>query len=149
MLLATSEDSLEMLRRDVEVDSDEDTSQDSDNLRSGSRKRKAKGTCAAIKRRLGATLKANRIYLRWAGRETGEGEIQLDTDDEHTGYLDFDESKLSAKAVFSYPTMFGRDVQFSIFKVADQPSKVPEPWSHFSEKQDDYESRARWGRGFR
>jgi hypothetical protein len=157
MLLAMSEDSLEMLRQDVEVDSDEDTDQDSDNLgtgvhgNSGSRKRMAKGTGAApgsIKRRLGATLKANRIYLRWAGRETGEGEIQLDTDNEHTGYLDFDESKLSAKAVFSFPAMFGRDVQFSIFKVADQPSKVPEPWSHFSVKQYDYESTARWGRGF-
>jgi hypothetical protein len=157
MLLAISEDSLEMLRQDVEADSDEDTNQDSDGLRtgihgnSGSRKRKTKGTCAApgsIKRRLGATLKANRIYLRWAGRETGEGEIQLDMDNEHTGYLDFDESKLSAKAAFSYPGMFGRDVQFSIFKVADQPLKVPEPWSHFSVKQYNYESTARWGRGF-
>jgi hypothetical protein len=156
-LLAMSEDSLEMLRQDVEVDSDEDTNQDSDDLRtgvhgnSGSRKRMAKGTGAApgsIKRRLGATPKANRIYLRWAGRETGEGEIQLDTDNKHTGHLDFDESKLSAKAVFSFPAMFDRDVQFSIFKVADQPSKVPEPWSRFSEKQYNYESRARWGRGF-
>jgi hypothetical protein len=157
MLLAMSEDSLEMLRQDVEVDSDEDTNQDSDDLRtgvhgnSGSRKRMAKGTCAApgsTKRKLGATLKANRIYLQWAGRETGEGEIQLDTNNEHTGYLDFDESKLSAQAVFSYPTTLSRDVQFSIFKVADQPLKVPEPWSRFSEKQYNYESTARWGRGF-
>jgi hypothetical protein len=157
MLLAMSEDSLQMFREDVEVDSDEDTDQDSDNLRtgvhgnSGSRKRMAKGSRAAqgsIKRRLRTTPKSNRIYLQWAGRETGEGEIQLDTESKHTGYLDFDESKLSAKGVFSYPDMFGRDVPFSIFKVADQPSKVPEPWSHFSEKQYNYESRARWGRGF-
>jgi hypothetical protein len=157
MLLAMSEDSLQMLREDVEVDSDEDTDQDSDNLRtgvhgnSGSRKRMAKGTRAeqgSIKRRLGTTPKSNRVYLQWAGRETGEGEVQVDTDNKHTGYLDFNESKLSAKGVFSYPDMFGTEVPFSIFKVADQPSKVPEPWSRFSEKQYNYESRARWGRGF-
>jgi hypothetical protein len=155
MLLAMSDDSLEMFRQDAEVDSDEDASEDSDNLlsgvhgNSGSRKRMAKGPRAAIKRRLGETPKANRIYLQWAGRETGEGQIELETGDKHTGYLDFGESKLSAKAVFSYSAMLGKNVQFSIFKVADQPSKVPEPWSHFSEKQYDYESRARWGgRGF-
>jgi len=153
MLLAISEDSLEMLRQDVELDSDEDASQDSDNIwmrtqgNPGSQKRKGMGVRlgpGSAKRKLGATPNANRIYLQWAGRETGEGEIELDTDNKNTGYLDFEESRVSANAVFSYPAMFGRDVQFSIFKVADQPSKVPEPWSHFSEKQYDYESAARW-----
>lgn len=154
MLLAMSKDSLQMLRQEMEVDSDEDTDQeDSDDLSTngnlGSRKRVAKGAHAApgsVKRRPGMTPKPNHIYLQWAGRETGEGEIQLDIDD-HTGYLDFDETKLTAKGVFCYSEMYGKDseVSFSIFKVADQPSKTPEPLSRFSEKQYSYESRARWG----
>jgi hypothetical protein len=157
MLFAMSEDLLQMLKQDVEVNQDEDTNSDEDDLQtgvygnSGSRKRVADGAHTvqrSIKRRLGETPKTNRIYLQWAGRERGEGEIQLDTDNKHTGYLDVDESKLSAKGVFSFPSWFGRDVQFSIFKVADQPSKVPELWSCFSEKQYSYESRARWGGGF-
>jgi hypothetical protein len=163
MLLAMSEDSLQTLRQNVEVDSDEDTDQDSDNLHTGvhgnwsrrkrtaSGKRTANGTRAVpvpIKRRLGTAPKANRIYLQWAGRDAGSGEIEQDTDNKHTGYLDFDESKLSAKGEFSHPNFFGENVPFSIFKVANQPSKVPEPWSHFSEKQHNYESTARWGRGF-
>ena len=157
MLLSMSENLLQMLRQDAKVDSDEDADPDEDGLQtgvydnSGSRKRGADGAHAvqrSIKRKLGETPKTNRIYLQWAGRETGEGEIQLDTDNEHTGYLDVDESKLSAKGVFSFPSWFRRDVQLSIFKVADQPLKVPEPWSRFSEKQYSYESRARWGRGF-
>lgn len=156
MLLALSENLLQMLRQDVEVERDEDTNLDEDGLQagvygnSGSRKRVADGAHAvqrSIKHRRGETPKTNRIYLQWAGRETGEGEIQLDTDNEQNGYLDVDESKLSAKGMFSSPSWFGRDVQISIFKVADQPSKVPELWSRFSEKQYSYESRARWGRG--
>ncbi|OXV10329.1 hypothetical protein Egran_01912 [Elaphomyces granulatus] len=158
MLLAMSEDSLQMLRQEMEVDSDEDTDEDSsDDLSTsvhgtlGSRKRAAKGTLVApgpVKRsRSGMTPNTNRIYLQWAGRETGEGVIQLDTDD-HTGYIDFNETKLTGNGVFCYPEMFGKSdsqVSFSIFKVADQPSKTPEPWSDFSEKQYDYECSARWG----
>jgi hypothetical protein len=112
MLLAISENLLQMLRQDAEVDSDEDADSgedadpDEDGLQtgvygnSGSRKRRADGAHAvqrSIKRKLGETPKINRIYLQRAGRETGESEIQLDTDNEHTGYLDVDESKLSAK----------------------------------------------------
>ena len=126
MLLAMSDDSLEMLRQDEEQDFDEDfdkdfdedsdedsdegRDRDSDNIRmglhgnSGSRKGIAKGALSvsgSSGRRLGATPQANRIYLQWVGRETGEGEIQVDTDNRHTGYCDFEESKLSAKGVFS------------------------------------------------
>ncbi|KAN0072624.1 hypothetical protein V8E54_009553 [Elaphomyces granulatus] len=158
MLLAMSEDSLQILRQEMEVDSDEDTDEDSsDGLSTsvhgtlGSRKRAAKGTLVVpgpVKRsRPGMTPNTNRIYLQWAGRETGEGVIQLDTDD-HTGYIDFNETKLTANGVFCYPEMFGKSdsqVSFSIFKVADKPSKTPEPWSDFSEKQYDYECSARWG----
>ncbi|KAH0548642.1 hypothetical protein GP486_007814 [Trichoglossum hirsutum] len=156
MLLATSEGSLQVFRQQVEA---EDRDQDSDDSSMGDHddspptKGKAKETRAppsgSIKRGTTRTTttttpKANRIHLQSAGRETGEDEIQLDPDNKHTGYLDFDKSKLSAKGVFSF-SMFGEDIPFSIFKIADEPSNEPEPWSCFSENQYDYESKARWG----
>ena len=68
MLLAMSDDSLEMLRREEEVKSDEDIDHEID--LHGSRKRKAKDSIPAsrpIKRKLGGTPQANRISLQWAG----------------------------------------------------------------------------------
>ena len=87
----------------------------------------------------------NRVFLQWAGRVVGTGEIELETN-KHTGYLDFDESKASAQGLLAYPEFFGDEkLAFVIHKVADQPSNIPDPWSDFSEKQYDYLSRARWG----
>jgi hypothetical protein len=154
MLLALSDDALHLLRQGLEVDPDEAVdpdSHDSDFDRYASpRKRKAEGTHTAeglIKRRLGELPKPSRVYLQWAGRTPGTGEIQLDTENEHTGYLDFDASKASAQGVFAYPSYFGdARLAFAIYKVADQPFKIPDEWAHFSEKQYNYESRARWGR---
>jgi hypothetical protein len=151
ILLALSNDALQLLRQDLEVGSDEEVDPDSDDSDgyAGPRKRKAKGTHTAqgpIKRRLGETPKSHRVYLQWAGRDPGTGEIQLDTDNEHTGYLDFDASKASAQGVFAYPSFFGDErLAFMIHKVADQPPKIPDSWSCFSKKQYDYVSRARWG----
>jgi hypothetical protein len=154
MLLASSDDALHLLRQGLEVGSDEEVDPDSDNSDfdgyAGPRKRKTKGTHTAqgpIKRRLGESPVPNRVYVQWAGRDPGTGETQLDTNNEHTGHLDFDASKAFAQGVFSYPSFFGNArLAFAIYKVADRPSKVPDSWSHFSEKQYNYESRARWGR---
>jgi hypothetical protein len=151
ILLALSDDELQLLRQDLEADSDEEAdpnSDDSDGY-AGPRKRTAKATHTGqgrIKRRLGETPKPNRVYLQWAGRVLGTGEIELETN-KHTGYLDFDASKASAQGLLAYPEFFGDEkLALVIHKVADQPSQIPEPWSHFSEKQYHYESRARWGR---
>lgn len=148
MLLALSDDALHLLRQDLEVDPDDS---DFDSYESP-RKRKAEGTHPAhgpIKRRLGESPKPNRVYLQWAGREPGEGVIQLDTRNEHTGYLDFDASKASAQGVFAHPGFFGdARVAFAIHKATDRPVKTPRPWTHFSEKQYNYECKARWGGSF-
>jgi hypothetical protein len=145
MLLALSGDALHLLMQDLEVCSDEEVGQDY----ASSGKRTAQGPHRAqgpIKRRLGETPKSNRVYLQWAGRDPGTGEIQLDTANEHTGYLDFDASKASAEGVLAYPSFFGDErLAFMIRKVADRPSKIPESWSRFNKKRYDYESRARWG----
>lgn len=146
MLLALSDDALHRLKQDLEVDSEDEVDMDSSSP--GPQKRKAQGTHptpAPIKRRLGESPKPNRVYLQWAGRGAGMGEIQVHTANEHTGYLDFDETRASARGVLASPDHFrGGEVAFIIHKVADRPSKLPDPWSHFSQKQYDYESTARW-----
>ncbi|KAH8699091.1 hypothetical protein BGW36DRAFT_377269 [Talaromyces proteolyticus] len=153
MLLALSHDALEPLRLEMDVDSDEeelDRESDSDDY-TGNRKRKKKESNNTnqiqIKRRLGETPVPNRLYFQWAGRETGNGEIQTDPDNKHTGYLDFNEGKTSARGEFLYPAFFlNEKVKLEIYKVADQPSGTPARWSSFSEKQWDYECDARWGK---
>ena len=135
LLLALSDDALHLLKQDQEVDSYSDDSE-FDGYAS-SRKRKAEGTQRAegpTKRRLGESPKPNRLYLQWAGRETGGGEIQLNTDNMHTGYLDFGASKASAQGVFGYPSLFGSEspISLAIYKTTDRPFKVPSRWTRFS-----------------
>lgn len=148
MLLALSDDALHLLRQDVGYDPEDSDGDDYDGY-GNKRKRKAEGTHAGqgpIKRRLGASPKPNRVYFQWAGRDTGERVIQLDYDNKHYGYLDFDVSKAHAKGQFAHPSFFGDEpLIFSIHKTTDRPSKkTPDSWSQFSEKQYAYECGARW-----
>lgn len=100
----------------------------------------------AINRRLGEAPRPGRVYLNWAGRETGEGEIEVSYDDSpHDGYLDFNESRLTAQGVLRNISFIGKEVELSLFKVADTPSKEPEEWSYLGERRHDYEASARWG----
>jgi hypothetical protein len=178
MLLAQSADSLELLRKEVHVNSeDEDdeyaygrmaTKSTRMTMTSGGRslgtgryvppseskslKRKepssAKDTTQLnpIRRRLGETPKSNRIYFQWAGRETGQCVIQVDDRNEHVGQLDFGTSKMSATGFFRYPGMWGKvNIPIEIYKVADKPSKKPEPWREYSNDKYEYERVARWG----
>lgn len=152
MLLGNSDDAVHQLSQDMYDSSDGDWSEcydsDLDGDLSDSRKRKAKNESISrpIKRRLGEAPRPNRVYLLWGGRETGEGEIQVDTANGQSGYLDFDEQTATAQGQFSYPTFFGakEPVGFSIYKVSDHPSERPEAWARLSEKQWDYECTARW-----
>ena len=154
MLLAMSDDALHQLRQDVDVPSGRDGHEsdhlDSDPCLTDSREQKAEASPepTPTKRRiLGGRNRPNRVCLQWAGRETGEGEIQVDTENENVGYLVFDEARASAQGKIAYPHYYGDvTVEFAIHKVSDQPTKAPEPWSRFSEEQHNYESSARWGR---
>ncbi|KAF7119133.1 hypothetical protein CNMCM5793_008873 [Aspergillus hiratsukae] len=103
MLLALSDDALHRLREEqppeLDYDEDEEEAEDeSDGDGSNSKKRKASGSSGgqAIRRRLGETPKPNRVYLQWGGRET-DHYIVVDEGNEHTGYLDCDASKATAR----------------------------------------------------
>lgn len=156
MLLAMSDVALHQLREDVESDSDVESEVESDEDEEytyctddfGFTKRKVKTNPGLVpfSRRLGSESSIpNRVYLQWAGRETGEGEIQLDTENENTGYLDFDASKAASQGEFMYPAFFGRrHIPIAIWKVSAQSSVSPEPWIQFNEKAYRRAADARW-----
>lgn len=78
-------------------------------------------------------MQPNRLYLQWARRQIlGDEKVQLDYVNKHVGYIDVDESKLSAKGLFAYTDMCREKVPFEMWKVSDAPSKKPPMWMDFS-----------------
>ena len=85
-----------------------------------------------------------RCYLRWRGRETGEGEIQLDHDNHNTGHLDFTNSTYSKFEGVASFDLVGEAVPFTGYKVSGVGGPVTRTWEEFSEKAYEYERVARW-----
>ncbi|GIK03557.1 hypothetical protein Aspvir_007629 [Aspergillus viridinutans] len=151
MLLALSDDALHRLREEQPPELayyEEEEEDESDGFESNSKKRKASGSSGgqAIRRRLGEPPKPNRVYLQWGGRVV-EAEIEVDEGNEHTGYLDFDASKATARGEWVYPAMWGKErkLAFSIYKRGDQPRETPSNWNYWTQKWYDIECRDRWG----
>ncbi|KAI1120964.1 hypothetical protein F5Y10DRAFT_257305 [Nemania abortiva] len=144
MLLATSEDSLERLRAEQPVHSSgsDEEEPDGSGYSTASGKRKATGSQQAgakhLKRRLGSSHSPNpsRIYLQWAGCETGTAELVLDEDHERTGHFDLDKRELTARGQFYWRAMFGKKpLVFTLLKVADKPKKKPDAWGSYCEEE--------------
>ncbi|KAI0451010.1 hypothetical protein F5B21DRAFT_488721 [Xylaria acuta] len=142
MLLASSEESLELLREEQAVRSSDEEDEFSDSeYFAASGKRKVTATRRAgtkhFKRRLGGDHPQNpgRFYLQWAGCETGTAHLVLDEDHERTGYFDLDKSGMTARGELKYRELFGkRDLVFTLLKVADTPRNNPDAWSSYCEK---------------
>ncbi|KAH8157507.1 hypothetical protein CIB48_g10738 [Xylaria polymorpha] len=132
MLLASSEESLELLREEQAVRSSDEEEEFTDEeyfAASGKRKTTASrrhGT-KHFKRRLGGDhpQNASRFYLQWAGCETGTAYLVLDEDHERTGYFDLDKSGMTARGQFRCRRLFGdKHLVFTLLKVADTPRKI-------------------------
>ncbi|KAK3326941.1 hypothetical protein B0T19DRAFT_474813 [Cercophora scortea] len=82
----------------------------------------------------------SRVYFQFAYNVVN-GYPDVDDENEHVGYLDFDMSSSSGDGVFHVPRWFGRQ-SFSIFKIDDEPSgdKQPLDWFEFGGR--------RWGSGW-
>ncbi|KAI0104629.1 hypothetical protein GGR51DRAFT_223637 [Nemania sp. FL0031] len=142
MLLATSEESLERLREEQAVRSSDDEEEFScgyDVAALG--KRRATGSQQAngrnFKRRLGGDKPAEpgRIYLQWAGCQTGDTYLVLDEDHERTGHFDLDKTELTARGQFYFRHFFGDEpLVFTLLKVSDTPKKRPDAWASYCEE---------------
>ncbi|GAQ07973.1 hypothetical protein ALT_5294 [Aspergillus lentulus] len=132
MLLALSDDALHRLREEQPPEltyyekEDEDRS---DSYESNSNKRKGSELSGgqAIRRWVGEIPNPNRVYLQWGGRVV-LAEIEVDEGNEHTGYLDFDASRATARGEWAYPALWGKErkIAFSIINVEINLGKLPE-----------------------
>ncbi|KAJ8121608.1 hypothetical protein O1611_g10058 [Lasiodiplodia mahajangana] len=145
MLLATSEEALELLRLEQAVRSSDDEDElDGSEYITAPGKRKAKGSQQTggrnFKRRLGGDHppKPGRVYLQWAGCQTGNAYLVLDEDHVRTGHFDLDKTELTARGQFRYCEFFGHDEEplvFTLLKVSDQPKKQPDAWASYCEEE--------------
>ncbi|KAK3950640.1 hypothetical protein QBC32DRAFT_375933 [Pseudoneurospora amorphoporcata] len=81
-----------------------------------------------------------RIFFDWIGRRADEFNVELDMDpsNRNRGWVDIDmNNKVFGKGWLKYVKFFGKDnpVAFSMYKVTDQPKKMPEQWSNFRPKE--------------
>ncbi|KAK4113317.1 hypothetical protein N656DRAFT_797201 [Canariomyces notabilis] len=74
----------------------------------------------------------NRVYFQFVCNEIN-GYPLVDDDNEHVGYLDFDETGLAAKGNFDVPRLGMKEQAIAIFKIAEKPAsdKKPLPWYEF------------------
>ncbi|KAL9621916.1 MAG: hypothetical protein Q9160_003737 [Pyrenula sp. 1 TL-2023] len=168
MLLAAHEDLLyevmAKLERDEESsddgdDSDEDNgdgdeSEDEDGstnpILDGMKKRKASTQSSLIQERAIKKAKERpertlRFHLQWRGVETGEGDIQHDPSNGHSGHLEFTDdtfTRFEGEASFAF---VGSWIKFSGYKVGNIPVTEPEEWCMYSEMEHE---RARGGRRY-
>ncbi|KAJ2966546.1 hypothetical protein NUW58_g10639 [Xylaria curta] len=142
MLLATSEESLELLREEEAVRPSDDEAElaDVEHFTASGKRRVAsqQASMKPFKRRLGSNHvpAPSRFYLQWAGCETGNAHLVLDDDHERTGYFDLDKSGTTARGQFHYRSFFGQEpLVFTLLKIADKPRKKPDAWSSYCEEE--------------
>ncbi|KAF2101295.1 hypothetical protein NA57DRAFT_53271 [Rhizodiscina lignyota] len=150
MLLSPTQSVLADFMNSLEHDPDASETDDSDSpwrSRSDSNKKRKYVQQGHIlddkKQKLDTTANSSRFNLRWRGRETGNGEIQMDTAPSYNnGHIDVDFRQATFKGVIKADIF--DTVPFKGYKVSDAPKSTPPKWWDLSEKQWNYECTARW-----
>lgn len=130
---------------------DEDEDEASNDIQGHCRNRKRRqasspsSTSAPLQKRSkpSSSPPSRRVFLQWRGRETGEGEIQLDQN--QWGHLDFADNactKFEGRISFD---LLGENLPFTGYKVSNDGGDVTERWSDLSESAHAYAAKARWG----
>ncbi|KAF2503080.1 hypothetical protein BU16DRAFT_28504 [Lophium mytilinum] len=127
---------------DESVEDDERTA-----LNPPSNKRQAPSTATnstAKRVKSTSTEQTRRLYLKWRGRETGEGEIQVDYFNSNTGYIDFlDAACTTFDGRFS-ADLLGKNVPFQGYRVGYDFRPMTGHWSDYSERAHEYARVVRW-----
>lgn len=71
---------------------------------------------------------SRRVYFQFVC-STVDGYPDVDHDNGHVGYFDYDEAGLSAKGLYYFPLWYGKDKpqSISIFKISEKPDSNAEP----------------------
>jgi hypothetical protein len=108
------------------------------------RKRAVQRAKPQAKKPKASSAHPRRLYLQWRGQETGEGEIQLDYNNKHTGYLDFTDAGCTAFEGVIYIGYIGPNVPFRGFKVSSEGGEMTKSWTDYSDDAHEYARTARW-----
>lgn len=131
---------------DSEGDDDEEEDEDSESegrtLASGS-KRKLSGAQGKnkAKKHQPENTQSLKYRLKIRCRETGEGEIQAETED---GTLEFADEKLASFEGDAGLPCWGHRFSFSALKISDVPAPSDKNWGYYSERRHNYEEGRRW-----
>ena len=127
----------------------DDSSQtdDSSNELDSSKKRKAEPVEDASrprKKQKESKDNGGTIFLQWRGKETGEGQIQLDGSNEHVGQLNFPDNdgfEFEGTAAFGF---IGKKIRFQGFKIQSLAGPATRSWNDYSEAAYERARVARW-----
>lgn len=73
-----------------------------------------------------------KVHLQWRGTESGEGEIQLDPNNKHVGYLEFlDNSGMTFKGTASF-AFLGNKIRFHDYKIGWSGGLASRSWGDYS-----------------
>lgn len=85
-----------------------------------------------------------RMYFLWRGRETSQGEIQIDRNRSNYGHIDFaDDDGLSFTGVIS-GGLFGRETMWRGYKLGSSVPPSRRSWDDYSEEKYEEERVGRW-----
>lgn len=122
--------------------------QEEEDIPAAKRKAPAIDSRGSAKKQKTAPTKTNRqsrrVYFKWRGRETGEGEIQLNYDNENIGWLDFDLTLASFEGETYIPFVSGM-CNLKGYKMHDEPGNPDVgSWSDYGEREHEYARVNRW-----
>lgn len=85
-----------------------------------------------------------KIHLQWRGTESSEGEIQLDPNNKHVGYLEFvDNSGMTFKGTASFGFL-GNKIRFHGYKIGRGGGLAGRSWSDYSKAAYEEARVRRW-----
>lgn len=100
-----------------------------------SKKRKARSTdrpSRPNKHQKQTKSPTRKIHLQWRGTESGEGEIQLDPNNKHVGYLEFlDNSGMTFKGTASFGFLENK-IRFHGYKIGTSGGLASRSWGDYS-----------------
>ncbi|KAF3479690.1 uncharacterized protein GIQ15_06666 [Arthroderma uncinatum] len=134
MLLATTEEALDAFQDKVEKgedSSEEESNEDDESDEPPPKKIKSTLDNGAMK-----------LYFKWRGRETSEGQIH--NGDGNSGTIEFlDDKAIQFKGVGSFPAM-GAECKFTGTRFDNDAAEAPVPWSEFSDAKAEEANKNRW-----
>ena len=75
---------------------------------------------------------SGKVYLHWMGRQIGEESAEIDPDNKNTGCIGIDmQTRVVGKGAIRYPRFFSSPLDIWVYKVSDEPQRLPKRWSHF------------------